>query len=94
MIGKSVKGSSAGGLVAYLAGPGKANEHENPELVVGSFDVELLMSDVGRDLTSEKVRIGLARALNSPAKRFGKEATMNLWHVPISCPPGEQPLLG
>ncbi len=93
MIGKSVKGSSAGGLVAYLAGPGKANEHESPELVVGSFDVELLMSDVGRDLTSEKARIGLARALNSPAKRFGKEATMNLWHVPISCPPGEQPTL-
>jgi hypothetical protein len=93
MIGKSIKGSSAGGLVAYLAGPGKANEHENPELVVGSFDVELLMSDVGRDLTSEKVRIGLARALNSPAKRFGKEATMNLWHVPISCPPGERPTL-
>ena len=93
MIGKSVKGSSAGGLVAYLAGPGKANEHENPGLVVGSFDVELLMSDVGRDLTSEKVRIGLARALNSPAKRFGKEATMNVWHVPISCPPGEQPTL-
>ncbi len=51
------------------------------------------MSDVGRDLTSEKARIGLARALNSPAKRFGKEATMNLWHVPISCPPGEQPTL-
>jgi hypothetical protein len=93
MIGKSVKGSSAGGLVAYLAGPGKANEHENPRLVVGSFDVELLMSDVGRDLTSEKVRIGLARALNSPAKRFGKEATLNVWHVPISCPPGEQPTL-
>jgi hypothetical protein len=93
MIAKSVKGSSAGGLVAYLAGPGKANEHENPGLVVGSFDVELLMSDVGRDLTSEKVRIGLARALNSPAKRYGKDATMNVWHIPVSCPPGEQPTL-
>lgn len=33
MIGKVTRGSDVGGLLRYLYGPGKANEHTNPHLV-------------------------------------------------------------
>jgi hypothetical protein len=33
MIGKVTRGSNIGGLLRYLYGPGKANEHTNPHLV-------------------------------------------------------------
>jgi integrase len=56
MIGKVLRGSDAGGLVRYLYGPGKANEHTDPHLVAGLGDpLEFepdLRPDGSRDLKS------------------------------------------
>jgi hypothetical protein len=42
MIGKVLRGTSVRGLLYYLYGPGRANEHADPHLVAGFADpVEL-----------------------------------------------------
>jgi len=35
VIGKVLRGGSVGGLVRYLYGPGRANEHLDPRIVAG-----------------------------------------------------------
>lgn len=39
MIPNIVTGSDTGGLMRYLVGPGRANEHENPHVIAGSRDI-------------------------------------------------------
>jgi hypothetical protein len=38
VIGKVLRGTNAGGLLRYLYGPGRANEHTDPHLVAGFSD--------------------------------------------------------
>jgi hypothetical protein len=38
VIGKVLRGTNAGGLLRYLYGPGRANEHTDPHLVAGFYD--------------------------------------------------------
>ena len=38
MIGKVVRGNDIGGLLRYLFGPGRANEHTNPHIVAAWDD--------------------------------------------------------
>lgn len=40
VIGKAMRGRQVPGLLRYLYGPGKANEHEDPRLVAG-WDADL-----------------------------------------------------
>lgn len=39
MIPNIVTGGDTGGLMCYLVGPGRANEHENPHVIAGSRDI-------------------------------------------------------
>lgn len=39
MIPNIVTGGNTGGLMRYLVGPGRANEHENPHVIAGSRDI-------------------------------------------------------
>jgi len=39
MIPNIVAGGDTGGLMRYLVGPGRANEHENPHVIAGSRDI-------------------------------------------------------
>ena len=39
MIPNIVSGGDTGGLMCYLVGPGRANEHENPHVIAGSRDI-------------------------------------------------------
>ena len=39
MIPNIVTGGDTGGLMRYLVGPGRANEHENPHVIAGSRDI-------------------------------------------------------
>lgn len=39
MIPNIITGSDTGGLMRYLVGPGRANEHENPHVIAGSRDI-------------------------------------------------------
>lgn len=86
-----------GGLVRYLVGPGKANEHTNPSLVAGlePFDSEYGDADWtdpqwGRQTTAEFVR-----QMNQPMvkKRLDGELPENrgwVFHAVLSAPPGER----
>jgi hypothetical protein len=38
VIGTVLRGAEAGGLLRYLYGPGRANEHTDPHLVAGFSD--------------------------------------------------------
>lgn len=70
MIPKIVKGSKMVGLVVYLAGPGKANEHENPHIVAGHNAV-VLRAPTG-ELTHADA-IDIAHEIDTPRVVFGTE---------------------
>ncbi len=72
MIGKVLRGGQVGGLVRYLYGPGRANEHLNPRIVAGWRPPERLepavSSSGGRDMRR------LVRLLSEPAEAAGMTA--------------------
>ena len=45
MIAKALRGTNASGLLRYLYGPGRANEHTDPHLVAGFADPAELEPD-------------------------------------------------
>ena len=59
MIPKITKGSRPFGILAYLVGPGRHNEHNDPHLVAGSpvlmawFDDAQLSSESAAELAKE-----------------------------------------
>ncbi|GII34980.1 relaxase/mobilization nuclease domain-containing protein [Planotetraspora mira] len=79
MIGKVLRGTRVEGLLYYLYGPGRANEHVNPHLVAGwRHPAELepaLRADGGRDFRN---LIGL---LNQPLAVLGGDGYDEpVWH--------------
>lgn len=62
MMPNIVKGSDMGGLLRYLAGPGRANEHTNPTVIAG--DIVTLAVYGGRIDVSRATE--LAKLLDSP----------------------------
>ncbi len=82
MIGKVIRGRHVGGLVYYLYGPGRANEHVNPHIVAGwRHPAELepaLRPDGGRDFRN---LIGL---LNQPVAALGDDGYREpVWHCAV-----------
>ncbi|TQS23022.1 relaxase/mobilization nuclease domain-containing protein [Microbispora hainanensis] len=79
MIGKVMRGRRVGGLLYYLYGPGRANEHVNPHIVAGwRHPAELepsLRPEGGRDFRN---LIGL---LNQPLAALGERGYAEpVWH--------------
>ena len=70
MIPHVSRGGSATGLVAYLVGEGRANEHAEPHLVAGSGD---LMAWFGTDVLDRVAAGELGRALDRHRLEFGTE---------------------
>jgi hypothetical protein len=70
MIGKVVRGSHAGGLLRYLYGPGRANEHIRPHLVAGFGDPAELEPDRRPDGAPDLRR--LAGLLAQPLAPLGR----------------------
>jgi hypothetical protein len=68
MIGKVVHGSHAGGLLRYLYGPGRANEHIDPHLIAGFGDPAELEPECRLDGTPDLRR--LAGLLAQPLQRL------------------------
>lgn len=89
MIAYRKCGTDMGGLVRYLLGPGRHNEHENPR-VVGSSDV--LSVPTGRELTNEE-RADLTDQLDWPSEMHGAEVPDgHVWHLSLTADPGDRPL--
>lgn len=87
---KGTRGTSTGGLLRYLFGPGKANEHTHPHLVA-SWDPEWLADGVFAELIGQ--RGGLAKlGRDIDAAMTGHEVDVDgghVYHVALSVPPAD-----
>ncbi|WP_073947052.1 relaxase/mobilization nuclease domain-containing protein [Streptomyces kebangsaanensis] len=85
-------GSNTRGLLAYLYGPGRHDEHTDPHLVAGF--AMLGMPDPGRDQDATLTQ--LARHLDEPVRlrnsEFGKKVTDHVWHCPVRTAPEDRHL--
>ncbi|SFC59295.1 relaxase/mobilization nuclease domain-containing protein [Streptomyces aidingensis] len=88
MIPKIRRGSRTYGLLAYLYGPGRRDEHVDPHLVA-SWDG--FAPDPGRD--PEATLAQLARALDLRVKQAGKRApAQHVWHCSVRTAPDDREL--
>jgi hypothetical protein len=91
MIGKVVRGSHARGLLRYLYGPGRANEHIDPHLVAGFGDPAELEPDRRLGGTSDPRR--LAGLLVQPLAALGRPGYEKpVWHCAVRAAPGDRVL--
>ncbi|MEU6014910.1 mobilization protein [Streptomyces sp. NPDC047515] len=85
-------GGNTRGLLAYLYGPGRHDEHLDPHVVTG-FAV-LGMPDPGRNPDATLTQ--LARHLDEPVQlrnsEFGKKITDHVWHCPVRAAPEDRHL--
>ncbi|MEU0447557.1 mobilization protein [Streptomyces tendae] len=94
MVPKIRRGSRTHGLLVYLYGPGKRDEHVDPHLV-GSWDG--FAPDPGRDTSPDpdpKVTLArLSAALDLRVKQAGDSApTQHVWHCSVRTDPGDRAL--
>ncbi|MET8325173.1 mobilization protein [Streptomyces sp. NPDC005181] len=94
MVPKIRRGSRTHGLLVYLYGPGKRDEHADPHLV-GSWDG--FAPDPGRDTSPDpdpKVTLArLAAALDLRVKQAGTKAPAeHVWHCSVRTDPGDRNL--
>ncbi|MFD3676083.1 relaxase/mobilization nuclease domain-containing protein [Streptomyces sp. NPDC058613] len=85
-------GANTRGLLAYLYGPGRYDEHTDPHIVAGF--AMLAMPDPGRDENATLTQ--LARYLDEPVSlrnsEFGKKITDHVWHCPVRAAPEDRHL--
>ncbi|MFE3775507.1 relaxase/mobilization nuclease domain-containing protein [Streptomyces sp. NPDC059122] len=83
-------GANTRGLLAYLYGPGRQDEHLDPHIVAGF--AMLGMPDPGRDALATLTE--LARHLDEPVRlrnsEFGKKVTDHVWHCPVRAAPEDR----
>ncbi|WP_329119313.1 relaxase/mobilization nuclease domain-containing protein [Streptomyces sp. NBC_01465] len=83
-------GSNTRGLLAYLYGPGRQDEHLDPHLVA-AFAM-LAMPDPGRDENATLTQLG--RHLDAPVRlrnsEFGEPVTDHVWHCPVRAAPEDR----
>lgn len=76
MIPHVVRGDRMAGLMVYLAGPGRRNEHEEPHLVAGDPALMAWYRDVELD---RGAALAVARHLDRPRTVFGTEVTTGVY---------------
>lgn len=82
MMPNIVRGDRMAGLMTYLVGEGRRNEHEEPHLVAGD---DALLSWHGDDELSRESGIEIARHLDRPHKAFDTEISGgHVWHCSLS----------
>lgn len=77
-----VRGERMGGLLVYLAGPGRANEHTEPHLLAGDAAMMAWHDDNELDRSAA---LSVARHLDRPRVAFGVEMKGgHVWHCSLS----------
>jgi hypothetical protein len=104
MIPNVTRGGKTHGVLIYLVGKGKREEHDNPHLIAGS--PEAVRMGQGR-LLNRRDAVGLARFLDEPREAFGTRVTIaerdkngrlvgsrdaHVWHCSLSLHPQEPEL--
>lgn len=85
MIPKITKGDRVRGLLEYLYGPGKAEEHTNPHIVAGYDDAAAL--EPSRDDEGRPTLGGLAARLDAPELAAGDRGVRQyVWQCSLSLP--------
>jgi hypothetical protein len=80
--GRKVRGKDPVGLMLYLFGPGKANEHTDPHIVAA--DVTLGVPD-GQRYDDKRDIIDLGHDIDGPHKLYGTEFPGgHIWHLVLS----------
>jgi hypothetical protein len=106
VIPNVTRGGKTHGVLIYLVGKGKREEHENPHLVAGSPEA-IRMGEASRPLERSDA-IALARFLDEPREEFGTQVTIaerdklsgrvigtrdaHVWHCSLSLHPEEPEL--
>jgi hypothetical protein len=76
------RGDRMGGLLVYLAGPGRHNEHSDPHLVAGDSAIMAWHDDAVLD---RDAALAVARQLDHPRRAFGVEVPGGaVWHCSLS----------
>ena len=76
------RGDRMGGLLSYLAGPGRSNEHTEPHLVTGDEPVMAWHDDAELDRATA---LDVAKYLDKPRTALGVEvAGGSVWHCSLS----------
>lgn len=76
------RGDRAGGLMVYLAGEGRANEHENPHLVAGDSQIMAWHDDAE---LSRADALAIAAELDAPRRQLGVDVPGgHVWHCSLS----------
>jgi hypothetical protein len=88
VIGKVTRGTHVGGLLRYLYGPGKANEHTDPHLIAGFHDPAYLEADRYPDGSPDTGR--LAGLLLQPLAARPPSCDKPVWHCSVRAAPGDR----
>jgi hypothetical protein len=88
VIGKVTRGANASGLLRYLYGPGRANEHTDPHLVAGFYDPAYLEADRHPDGSPDTRR--LAGLLLQPIAAWPSSCDKPVWHCSVRATPGDR----
>lgn len=82
MMPNVVRGDRMAGLLTYLAGPGRANEHTEPHLVAGD---EAMMAWHDDDELGRDSALAIARHLDRPRTAYDVEVKGgHVWHCSLS----------
>lgn len=73
MMPNVTRGGSSAGLMAYLFGAGKRNEHTDQHIIAGD---DVLMSAYGQAERSADLPLDVALHLDEPMKAFGRSVTV------------------
>ena len=72
MMPNITRGGRMGGLMVYLVGEGRTNEHEDQHLVAGD---PAIMTMYGDDVLDQATALSIARDLDEPHRVYGTEVT-------------------
>ncbi|MGI8418789.1 MAG: relaxase/mobilization nuclease domain-containing protein, partial [Nakamurella sp.] len=82
MIPNITRGQSMSGLLVYLAGPGRHNEHTEQHLVAGDSAIMAWHGDVELDRATA---LSVARTIDQPRRAFKVDVPRgNVWHCSLS----------
>ena len=91
MIGKVMRGRKVGGLLRYLYGPGRANEHTDPHLVA-SWDDNPTALEPTVDADGRLDVRTLARLLEQPLSAAVRPPDRPVWHCAVRTAPSDRRL--
>ncbi|GAA1623441.1 hypothetical protein GCM10009733_020090 [Nonomuraea maheshkhaliensis] len=91
MIVKVVKGSKTYGLLRYLYGPGRYEEHQTPHLVA-AWDTHEADPAIVPEEQRAKALHALARHLDRPVDAYAGRLPHHVWHTSVRVAPGDPTL--